>query len=180
MKLVCKDFNTKLLDRILEYHKNKPNEPIQNKYESDIDPIVIDNISNDSESVTDVTDKDSDTEISNNIHNNNPNNDESNINDSNTNDNVSNDCKSVADYSTDEDCDVDMIKNDHNHNCNDDESDIDDLSIGNHPNIHNNNLLFSDDSVGDADDEMEDEDVPQTLTDAMYKSYLIKTFNQKK
>ncbi len=72
-----------------------------------------------------------------------------------------------------------MINNDHNHNCNDDKSEFDDLSIGNQPNIHNNNLLFSNDSVGDADDEMEDEDVPQTLTDAMYKSYLIKTFNQK-
>eukprot|EP01084_Bolivina_argentea_P296643 510922_1 len=176
MKLVCKDFNTKLLDRILEYHKNKPNKPIQNKCESD----------NDYNTTDDAFESD-DMSIENhpNILNHNHNDDESKGDDLSIKNhpNILNhnekDDKTVTDYVTDEDCDIDMINNDHNHNCND-ESNSDDLSIGNHPNIHNNNLLFSDDSVGDADDEMEDEDVPQTLTDAMYKSYLIKTFNQKK
>ncbi len=72
IQLVCKDFKPKLLNKILEYHNNKPNEPIHNNVEFDNDSNTNDNVNNCSVTVTDFeTDEDSDIELVNyqNSHN---------------------------------------------------------------------------------------------------------------
>ncbi len=167
VELVCKNLKQNLLNKILEYHNDKPNEPINN------------NNNNQPSISTDCPckchEKEEADEDQHNCATCAP---KHQKNTNNTDSNASSKTESISEYTTDNDSERINKNHQNNHNHNNHNHN----NHRNTDNSENNNQNFTNNRTGNnqtEDDEIEDEEDPLPLTDALFKSYLVKKQNEK-